>query len=415
MAPHVQQYASHLGDDNESDWLHRNEAWQMQAKPGGNRPILVAQSNITGAGSLSQISDLTNNRVCPSQGRPKRTNMSWYARMSEENKAEYLQRQRIAHQQKIDAARSGLDGSQPPTTYIPSSPHTPMSNVTQTPCCESAMGHVSTSANFHGQESFVAKSADPHKRRHQRREKYSLMTDEQREEYLRNNRKYKHCRRESGTLFDHNDTIHVKNSSASSPRTNDAMHAQSSEPDPGETNITDESDPPGIFEPLEQDARFEENTETMQEEETVLDDDEECRIFTGLGDVFDSYRLTTDVPQSEQNDDPYDFVYHNLPKKHHVLKTVPDCIHCGAMKLQYEGPAFCCRKGKVKIATPEVPQELRRLFTSQVDADAKYFRKHIRYFNTHFSFTSLGVTLDKTVDLGENRCVYISCTRGTIL
>jgi hypothetical protein len=175
------------------------------------------------------VTDLTNNRVCPSQGRPKRTNMSWYARMSEENKAEYLQRQRIAHQQKIDAARSGLDGSQPPATYIPSSPHTPMSNVTQTPCCESAMGHVSTSANFHGQESFVAKSADPHKRRHQRREKYSLMTDEQREEYLRNNRKYKHCRRESGTLFDHNDTIHVKNSSASSPRTNAAMHAQSSE------------------------------------------------------------------------------------------------------------------------------------------------------------------------------------------
>jgi hypothetical protein len=56
MAPHVQHYASQLGDDNESDWLHRNEAWQMQAKPGGNRPILVAQSNITGAGSLSQIS-----------------------------------------------------------------------------------------------------------------------------------------------------------------------------------------------------------------------------------------------------------------------------------------------------------------------------------------------------------------------
>jgi hypothetical protein len=27
--------------------------------------------------------------------------------------------------------------------------------------------------------------------------------------------------------------------------------------DPGETNITDESDPPGIFEPVEQDARFE--------------------------------------------------------------------------------------------------------------------------------------------------------------
>ncbi|KAM0870261.1 hypothetical protein ACQ4PT_040133 [Festuca glaucescens] len=170
----------------------------------------------------------------------------------------------------------------------------------------------------------------------------------------------------------------------------------------------------GFFQPVEQDARFEENTETMQEEETMLDDDEECRIFSGLGDVFDSYRVTTDVPQSEQNDDPYDFVYHNLPKKHHVLKTVPDCIHCGAMKLQYEGPAFCCRKGKVKIATPEVPQELRRLFTSQVDADAKYFRKHIRYFNTHFSFTSLGVTLDKTVSSAARTGVYTFRAQGAL-
>jgi hypothetical protein len=48
MAPHVQHYASQVGGDDESDWLHRNEAWHIQAKPRGNRPILVAQSNITG-------------------------------------------------------------------------------------------------------------------------------------------------------------------------------------------------------------------------------------------------------------------------------------------------------------------------------------------------------------------------------
>jgi len=58
----------------------------------------------------------------------------------------------------------------------------------------------------------------------------------------------------------------------------------------------------------------------------------------------------------------------------------------------------------IKLHIHGVPDELKRLFTSQVDADAKYFRKHIRYFNSHFSFTSLGVTLDRrystTADIG---------------
>jgi hypothetical protein len=50
--------------------------------------------------------------------------------------------------------------------------------------------------------------------------------------------------------------------------------------------------------------------------------------------------------------------------------------------------------GKVKIVTTPVPDELRRLYASQ-DPDAKYFRDNIRYFNSHFSFTSLGVVLDQ--------------------
>jgi hypothetical protein len=80
--------------------------------------------------------------------------------------------------------------------------------------------------------------------------------------------------------------------------------------------------------------------------------------------------------------------------------------------LQYEGPAFCCRKGKVNIVTPEVPEELQRLFTSQDDEDAKYFRKNIRYFNTHFSFTSLGVTLDKKVSNASRTGVYTFRAQG---
>jgi hypothetical protein len=55
MAPDVHHYASQVGSDDESDWLHRNDAYQMQAKPGGNTPIFIAQSNFVGAGSLTQL------------------------------------------------------------------------------------------------------------------------------------------------------------------------------------------------------------------------------------------------------------------------------------------------------------------------------------------------------------------------
>jgi len=96
---------------------------------------------------------------------------------------------------------------------------------------------------------------------------------------------------------------------------------------------------------------------------------------------------------SVTHDDPYDYIYQNLPERH-KLRKVPDCSYCGAMRFQGETPGFCCRKGKVQIHIPDVPAELKRLFTSQVHDDAKYFRKHIRYINSHFSFASLGVTTD---------------------
>jgi hypothetical protein len=53
--------------------------------------------------------------------------------------------------------------------------------------------------------------------------------------------------------------------------------------------------------------------------------------------------------------DPYEFIYQNLPQRH-ILRNVPDCNYCGAMRFQYETPGFCCRKGKVQIHIPDVPQ-----------------------------------------------------------
>jgi hypothetical protein len=89
-----------------------------------------------------------------------------------------------------------------------------------------------------------------------------------------------------------------------------------------------------------------------------------------------------------------------------VLKKVPDCQYCGALRFPYEGPTFCCRKGKVDIFTPDVPEELKRLFTSQEDDDAKYFRENIQYFNSHFSFPSLGVTFDRWVSTAAKTGAY---------
>ena len=40
--------------------------------------------------------------------------------------------------------------------------------------------------------------------------------------------------------------------------------------------------------------------------------------------------------------------------------------------------------------------DLRSLFTSQTDRDALYFRKNIRYFNSHF-FASFGASVDQRV------------------
>jgi len=116
-------------------------------------------------------------------------------------------------------------------------------------------------------------------------------------------------------------------------------------------------------------------------------------VYTGHD--YESYRVLPEGPatNSVTHDDPYDYIYQNLPERH-KLRKVPDCSYCGAMRFQADTPGFCCRKGKVQIHIPDVPAELKRLFTSQVHDDAKYFRKHIRYINSHFSFASLGVTTD---------------------
>jgi hypothetical protein len=91
--------------------------------------------------------------------------------------------------------------------------------------------------------------------------------------------------------------------------------------------------------------------------------------------------------------DPFDFVYSNLPESTHILQQVPDCEHCKAKKFEHETPGFCCRNGQIKLAESEPIPELMRLWSSS-DADSRHFRESIRFFNGHFAFTTLGVSLD---------------------
>ena len=97
------------------------------------------------------------------------------------------------------------------------------------------------------------------------------------------------------------------------------------------------------------------------------------------------------------NNDPYERVYKDLPAGHLVLRKMPICQYCGAIRLPNEGLNFYCRQGKVNIVSTPIPRDLCRLFTSQTDRDALYFKKNIRYFNSHFSFTSFGANVDHRV------------------
>ncbi|PWZ30269.1 ATP-dependent DNA helicase PIF4 [Zea mays] len=127
------------------------------------------------------------------------------------------------------------------------------------------------------------------------------------------------------------------------------------------------------------------------------DDEEDGYLFAGqdgesiedieIDETQDAFTVTPDVP------DPYDKVYSNIPEETHSLDIVADCVYYKAKKFQYEPPGFCCRNGQIDLAPFETPPQLRRLWECS-DADARHFRDNIRFFNGHFSFTSLYCCLD---------------------
>jgi hypothetical protein len=119
-----------------------------------------------------------------------------------------------------------------------------------------------------------------------------------------------------------------------------------------------------------------------------LSEDDDDSVVNGNLTRGDEDMLEPDEP------DPFCGVYANVPKEGHALKLVDNCEFYNAKKFEYEPSRFCCCSGAIHLSTPEMPSdELVQLWTAS-DSDARHFRDHIRYFNGHFSFTSLHCNLD---------------------
>ena len=110
--------------------------------------------------------------------------------------------------------------------------------------------------------------------------------------------------------------------------------------------------------------------------------------------------------------DPLDFVYTNIPDTTHILKLDANCKHCKAKKFVSETDGFCCHNGQIELKQPEPIPELMRLWSS-MDADSRHFRENIRFFNGHFAFTTLGVSLDENYTNMKSG-VYTFRAHGTI-
>jgi hypothetical protein len=82
-----------------------------------NVSVYPTGASMPRTGESGSIAYLSNG----SQGNKKQISQSWYARLSDEKKAEYIQKQRVARQQKrISANPANVSQSQ----------CTPMSNIT---------------------------------------------------------------------------------------------------------------------------------------------------------------------------------------------------------------------------------------------------------------------------------------------
>ncbi|KAL6530200.1 hypothetical protein OROHE_014553 [Orobanche hederae] len=79
------------------------------------------------------------------------------------------------------------------------------------------------------------------------------------------------------------------------------------------------------------------------------------------------------------------------------LPPVAACQICGAARYLRESKGFCCLRGQISLGLPRMPQQLWNLYTSTDSTSAVHFRKRCRTYNNTTTFSSLGITYDRTL------------------
>lgn len=68
---------------------------------------------------------------------------------------------------------------------------------------------------------------------------------------------------------------------------------------------------------------------------------------------------------------------------------------------------ICCSHGRVLLPPyQQTPHPLYDLYHN-VDARSKYFQNNIRAFNTMFAFTSMGGTIEQTINVGGAPPIFV--------
>jgi hypothetical protein len=97
-----------------------------------------------------------------------------------------------------------------------------------------------------------------------------------------------------------------------------------------------------------------------------------------------------------------------LPERHNLGPMNAVCEYCNAKKFQNETNMNCCEKGKVRLENLHpYPNELMQLMSGNTP-DARNFKKHIRNYNSAFSFATFK---SNNVRLGAGTPTFKICGR----
>ncbi|XP_061994476.1 uncharacterized protein LOC133712380 isoform X2 [Rosa rugosa] len=67
----------------------------------------------------------------------------------------------------------------------------------------------------------------------------------------------------------------------------------------------------------------------------------------------------------------------------------------------------CCKKGQIKLEpSKSTPEFLERLLDPNRSSESRLFRENIRIYNSMFSFTSMGATIDQKINTGSGPYVF---------